>query len=131
MHLLTLGLNHTTAPLSLREKVAFPGEALRDAVTDLGQQLRSVVPESAILSTCNRTEIYCATHDPRDAQTAIARWIADRNRLGASSQLVEHLYARPNDQAVRHAFRVAKLKMPHSLHFHSGKPASSSLESTL
>ena len=107
MHLLTLGLNHTTAPLSLREKVAFPGEALRDAVTDLGQQLRSVVPESAILSTCNRTEIYCATHDPRDAQTAIARWIADRNRLGASSQLVEHLYARPNDQAVRHAFRVA------------------------
>ena len=107
MHLLTLGLNHHTAPLSLREKVAFPGDALRDALSDLRQQLRSLVPESAILSTCNRTEIYCATPDPRDAQAEIARWMADRNRIGAPSQLLEHLYARPDDQAVRHAFRVA------------------------
>jgi glutamyl-tRNA reductase len=107
MHLLTLGLNHTTAPLALREKVAFPGDALRDAVADLRSQLRSLVPESAILSTCNRTEIYCATPAPNDAQAGIARWMAERNRLGASSQLLEHLYARPNDQAVRHAFRVA------------------------
>ncbi len=107
MHLLTLGLNHTTAPLSLREKVAFPGDALRDAVADLRRQLKVIVPESAILSTCNRTEIYCATPDPRDAQAEIARWMADRNALGGPSQLVPHLYARPNDQAVRHAFRVA------------------------
>jgi glutamyl-tRNA reductase len=107
MHLLTLGLNHTTAPLSLREKVAFPGDALRDAVADLRSQLRTLVPETAILSTCNRTEIYCATPDPRDAQAAIAAWMADRNQIGASSQLIEHLYARPDDQAVRHAFRVA------------------------
>jgi glutamyl-tRNA reductase len=107
MHLLTLGLNHTTAPLSLREKVAFPGDALRDAVADLRGQLRAMLPEAAILSTCNRTEIYCATPDPQDAQAAIARWMAERNRIGAPSQLLEHLYARPNDQAVRHAFRVA------------------------
>jgi glutamyl-tRNA reductase len=107
MHLLTLGLNHTTAPLSLREKVAFPGDALRDAVADLRRQLRVIVPESAILSTCNRTEIYCATPDPGDAQEGIARWMAERNALGGPSQLVPHLYARPNDQAVRHAFRVA------------------------
>jgi glutamyl-tRNA reductase len=107
MHLLTLGLNHTTAPLSLREKVAFPGDALRDAVADLRRQLKVIVPESAILSTCNRTEIYCATPDPRDAQAEIARWMADRNALGGPSQLEPHLYARPNDQAVRHAFRVA------------------------
>ncbi|MFM1989503.1 MAG: glutamyl-tRNA reductase HemA [Pseudomonadota bacterium] len=107
MHLLTLGLNHHTAPLSLREKVAFPGDALRDALSDLRTQLRTLVPESAILSTCNRTEIYCATPDPHDAQAEIARWMADRNRIGATSQLLEHLYARPDDQAVRHAFRVA------------------------
>ena len=107
MHLLTLGLNHTTAPLSLREKVAFPGDALRDAIADLRGQLRAMLPEAAILSTCNRTEIYCATPDPQDAQTAIARWMAERNRIGAPSQLLEHLYARPNDHAVRHAFRVA------------------------
>lgn len=107
MHLLTLGLNHTTAPLSLREKVAFPGDALRDAVADLRGQLRAMLPEAAILSTCNRTEIYCATPDPLDARTQIARWMAERNRIGAPSQLLEHLYSRPNDQAVRHAFRVA------------------------
>ncbi|MEI7447166.1 MAG: glutamyl-tRNA reductase [Burkholderiales bacterium] len=107
MHLLTLGLNHHTAPLSLREKVAFPGDALRDALSDLRGQLKTLVPESAILSTCNRTEIYCATPDPHDAQAEIARWMADRNRIGAPSVLLEHLYARPDDQAVRHAFRVA------------------------
>ena len=107
MHLLTLGLNHTTAPLSLREKVAFPGDALRDAVADLRRQLRSVLHETAILSTCNRTEIYCATSEPQDAQAEIARWMADRNRIGAASQLTEHLYALPNNEAVRHAFRVA------------------------
>jgi glutamyl-tRNA reductase len=107
MHLLTLGLNHHTAPLSLREKVAFPGDALRDALADLRRQLKNVVPESAILSTCNRTEIYCATPDPADAQGEIARWMAERNQIDAPAQLLEHLYARPDDQAVRHAFRVA------------------------
>jgi glutamyl-tRNA reductase len=107
MHLLTLGLNHTTAPLSLREKVAFPGDALRDALADLRQRLKLVVPETAILSTCNRTEIYCATPDPHDAQAAITHWMADRNGLGAPSGLHEHLYALPNNEAVRHAFRVA------------------------
>ncbi|HYF57705.1 MAG TPA: glutamyl-tRNA reductase, partial [Burkholderiaceae bacterium] len=107
MHLLTLGLNHTTAPLSLREKVAFPGDALRDAVADLRRQLASVLPETAILSTCNRTEIYCATPDPAGAHQEIARWMAERNRIGAPSELTEHLYARPDGAAVRHAFRVA------------------------
>jgi glutamyl-tRNA reductase len=87
--------------------VAFPGDALRDAVADLRRQLKVIVPESAILSTCNRTEIYCATPDPRDAQAEIARWMVERNALGGPSQLEPHLYARPNDQAVRHAFRVA------------------------
>jgi glutamyl-tRNA reductase len=107
MHLLTLGLNHTTAPLALREKVAFPGDALRDAVGDLQAQLRRVVPETAILSTCNRTEIYCATAAPADARSAISRWMAERNGLGNEAHLAEHLYALPDHQAVRHAFRVA------------------------
>jgi len=107
MHLLTLGLNHVTAPLSLREKVAFPGDALRDAVGDLRAQLHAVLPETAILSTCNRTEIYCATPEPASAHGAIARWMADRNGLGATARLSEHLYALPDNEAVRHAFRVA------------------------
>ena len=107
MHLLTLGLNHTTAPLSLREKVAFPGDALCDAVADLRRKLRAVLPETAILSTCNRTEIYCATPSPQEAHAAIAGWMRDRNGLGAAPPLEEHLYSLPNNQAVRHAFRVA------------------------
>jgi glutamyl-tRNA reductase len=107
MQLLTLGLNHTTAPLALREKVAFPGEALRDAVANLRGELRTVLPETAILSTCNRTEIYCATPEPAQARSAITRWMADFNGLGASPGLDEHLYALPNNEAVRHAFRVA------------------------
>ncbi|MFN5883573.1 MAG: glutamyl-tRNA reductase, partial [Burkholderiales bacterium] len=77
MQLLALGLNHHTAPLSLREQVAFPGDALLDAVADLRRQLAPVVPESAILSTCNRTEIYCATPEPDQARSAIAHWMAD------------------------------------------------------
>jgi glutamyl-tRNA reductase len=107
MQLLTLGLNHTTAPLALREKVAFPGEALRDAVANLKGELRSVLPETAILSTCNRTEIYCATPEPAQARQAITRWMADFNGLGSAPGLDEHLYALPNNEAVRHAFRVA------------------------
>jgi len=107
MQLLTLGLNHTTAPLSLREKVAFPGDALRDALSDLRRHLRELVPETAILSTCNRTEIYCATPAPLDARAAVTQWMADRNGVGAPAGLDEHLYALPNTQAVRHAFRVA------------------------
>jgi len=107
MQLLALGLNHHTAPLSLREQVAFPGEALLEAVADLRRQLAPVVPESAILSTCNRTEIYCATPEPTQAREAIAHWMADRNGLGGTQGLNEHLYALPNNQAVRHAFRVA------------------------
>lgn len=105
MQLLTLGLNHRTAPLRLREQVSFPGEALRAALADLRARLHPVAPESAILSTCNRTEIYCATPEPTHAQAEIAGWL-DR-RHGGADGLQPHLYALPNNEAVRHAFRVA------------------------
>ncbi len=106
MHLLTLGLNHQTAPLGLRERVSFPGETLRAALADLRQRLYPIAPESAILSTCNRTEIYCATRQPHDAQVAIAGWLDRRHDLDGQG-LQPHLYALPNGEAVRHAFRVA------------------------
>ena len=106
MYLLTLGLNHTTAPLDVRERVSFPGEGLRDAVTDMRKSLRDLVPESAILSTCNRTEIYCATREPVQAPAALAEWLSSQQGL-ASAQLSSHLYSLPDGEAVRHAFRVA------------------------
>ncbi len=106
MYLLTLGLNHQTAPLSLREKVSFPGEALRAAIADLRSRLSPVVAESAILSTCNRTEIYCATPDPEDAGRAITHWLGSGRNIDPQP-LQHHLYSLPDGQAVRHAFRVA------------------------
>ncbi|MGE0803213.1 MAG: glutamyl-tRNA reductase [Lautropia sp.] len=107
MALLTLGLNHTTAPLALREKVAFPtSEALGGALADLRSELRDLAPEAAILSTCNRTEIYCKTEAPAEATPALAEWIGRRHGM-AGVRLDDHLYRLPDQQAVRHAFRVA------------------------
>ncbi len=106
MHLLTLGLNHATAPLALREKVSFASEGLRDALSDLRTRLRGLIPEQAILSTCNRTEIYCATPEPASAQPALAEWLSAHHGV-AANQLGSHLYTLPGGEAVRHAFRVA------------------------
>lgn len=106
MALLTLGLNHTTAPLALREKIAFPtGEAVGSALADLRAHLKSLAPEAAILSTCNRTEIYCQTDAPDEAGAALTEWIGQHK--GVDGNIAEHLYLLPNQGAVRHAFRVA------------------------
>jgi glutamyl-tRNA reductase len=106
MALLTLGLNHTTAPLTLREKVAFPtGAAIGGALADLRRRMKGLTPEAAILSTCNRTEIYCKTEMPQEAGPALAQWMGEWQ--GAGDGIGEHLYTLPDQQAVRHAFRVA------------------------
>jgi glutamyl-tRNA reductase len=104
MQILTLGLNHQTAPLELREKVSFPGDTLRGALADLRGRLQSLLPESAILSTCNRTEIYCATPEVGGAREALSSWLAERQQAHG---IGHHLYALPDGEAVRHAFRVA------------------------
>jgi glutamyl-tRNA reductase len=107
MALLTLGLNHATAPLALRERVAFPsGAAIGGALADLRQRMKGLTQEAAILSTCNRTEIYCKTDAPADAAPALAQWMGAQHGLGEAG-LGEHLYTLPDQQAVRHAFRVA------------------------
>ena len=62
MALFTLGINHRTAPLSVREQLAFHAEELRRALADLVGGGR--VHEAAILSTCNRTELYCQADTP-------------------------------------------------------------------
>jgi glutamyl-tRNA reductase len=97
--LFTLGLNHQTAPLAVRERVVFHVERLREA---LGELKRGLAHEAAILSTCNRTELYVSGEEP----TALARWLAQYHRLGRD-ELQPYLYTLPSEQAVRHAFRVA------------------------
>ena len=100
MSLYAIGLNHQTAPVALRERVAFGVDALSEALRDLfGKRLAR---EAAILSTCNRTEIYCHAEEPDQ----VARWLADYHRL-AVDNVKPHLYIHPGERAVTHAFRVA------------------------
>jgi glutamyl-tRNA reductase len=99
MPLYALGLNHQTAPLPVRERVVFHVERLSDALTDMKRALAS---EAAILSTCNRTELYLSAAEP----DAALHWLARYHRFEAS-QLSPYLYSLPRERAVRHAFRVA------------------------
>ena len=110
MQLLAVGLNHTTAPLALREKVAFAPEKVGQAVMAARQCVLRLDTsgnntEAAILSTCNRTELYAASKlsDPIDAT---AHFLADYHQL-PYADLRPHLYTLPQGDAVRHAFRVA------------------------
>ncbi|MEZ5651453.1 MAG: glutamyl-tRNA reductase [Burkholderiaceae bacterium] len=106
MQIVTLGLNHNSAPLSVRERVAFAGEALHEAITDLAQGMRDAIPEAAILSTCNRTEIYCAAQRPERATEALSSWLTQRHGI-ESHDMSRHWYVLPDKDAVKHAFRVA------------------------
>jgi glutamyl-tRNA reductase len=100
MHLLAFGLNHQTAPLSIREKLAFPAEDLPEALRQLTQS--QAAQEAAIVSTCNRTEIYCAGPNPSDA----IAWLAHYHRL-TPSEVAPYLYRLDASDVARHAFRVA------------------------
>ncbi len=102
MALIALGLNHQTAPLSLRERVAFPSDATTPALA--GLLAEPGVSEAAILSTCNRTELYC-TVEP-GAEAAPAAWLHRHQDL-THARIDEFLYRHHDADAVRHLFRVA------------------------
>ena len=102
MALIALGLNHLTAPLDLREKVAFAPDATSGALSDLASQ--PGVKEAMILSTCNRTELYVEVD--AGAETAAQRWLLDHHGL-TERRLDEFLYRHEDNAAVRHLFRVA------------------------
>ncbi len=100
MQLLALGINHRTAPLAVREQLTFDPTQLGRA---LGNLLRvKSVREAAILSTCNRTELYCAADEPQP----VMEWLADYHAL-PPQRLQPHMYQHPQQDAVRHMFRVA------------------------
>lgn len=113
MQLSAVGLNHTTAPLSLREKVAFAPDQIGQAVVAArawfgSRQIQHATgtTEAAILSTCNRTELYAACAGLDNPVDVTARFLADFHHL-PYADLRPHLYTLPQDNAVRHAFRVA------------------------
>lgn len=100
MALHAIGLNHQSAPIALRERVAFAGERLGTALLALKAQ--PGVVEIAVLSTCNRTEVYAITET---AESPVADWLA--THVAGSSDLHAYLYSHSEADAARHLFRVA------------------------
>lgn len=99
MQLYVIGVNHTTAPIQIREHVAFNSEHLGSALRELTLH---DVNEAAILSTCNRTELYCSTDNPEIP----LQWLSQYHKLEADS-IQPYIYTLPQSEAVKHAFRVA------------------------
>src|SRR5260221_13186830 len=97
--LYALGLNHQTAPLAIRERVVFHVERLRDA---LGEIKRDLAPEAAILSTCNRTELYVAGDEP----AALAQWLPRFHPFRPPRPRPSPLPP-PRGEAGRHLFSLA------------------------
>jgi glutamyl-tRNA reductase len=100
MPLYALGLNHSTAPLKVRELVAFQIDTLGAALRDLLGQPK--VKEAAILSTCNRTEVYFHGTETEP----VVQWLEAFHRVPRAS-LSQYIYTLPQERAVPHAFRVA------------------------
>ena len=96
----TLGINHHSAPLAIRERVAFNAEKLHGALADLTHS--QSVKEVAILSTCNRTEIYCSAETPE----VVIEWLSRYHQVDRAD-LAPYLYTHDQPDAIRHAFRVA------------------------
>lgn len=102
MQLFAFGLNHTTAPVEVRERVNFSPERLKHALRELIEH--ELAKETIIVSTCNRTELY--SHLETDNHHAIINWLSHYHNT--SRQLLdEHLYTYSNEEAVRHLLRVA------------------------
>jgi glutamyl-tRNA reductase len=101
MPLKILGLNHTTAPVDIREQVIFAGESIPRALAEI-VALRGV-DEAVMLSTCNRTEIY-VTSQP-EGEAALLDWLKSDQALSAEAQ--NALFVLSDDAAIRHLFRVA------------------------
>ena len=75
-----LGINHRTAPVEMRERVVFPAEVLADALNGLTRV--PAVREAAILSTCNRTELYCAING--DDSESVREWLTHYHQMSAT-----------------------------------------------
>ena len=108
MSVFALGLNHTTAPLDLRGRLAFAPEQLAPALHGLRERLQRKLPEAALVSTCNRTELYVAA-GPEPVHELVRPtldWLAEQGGI-SGGQLLDHSYVMEDQAAARHAFRVA------------------------
>ena len=101
MSLVAIGINHATAPLEVREKVAFPAEGMEDVLQHVRDKLHT--EEVAILSTCNRTELYLT---PVNDSEEVQRWLCDYHQLPVD-QITQCFYSYHDSEAVRHMMKVA------------------------
>ena len=104
MKLLLTGVSHNTAPVEVRESLAFRAEDLPRALQDL--RSRAGVNEALILSTCNRVEITVTTEDSIDPQTTVDLFLTDHRPVPADG-IGPHVYRYEGREAIHHLFRVA------------------------
>lgn len=102
MTLLAVGINYNTAPVAIRERLAFPAESLYASLQEL-RQVREI-SEAAILSTCNRTEFYCTT--TTNDEKFLIDWVAQAKNIPPDT-FTPYLYTHADNQSIRHIFRVA------------------------
>ena len=102
MTLLAVGINYNTAPINIRERLAFPAENLDNSLKNLWSIQE--INEAAILSTCNRTEFYYQAEN--DDQSALVNWLAHTKNINPS-EFTPYLYSYTDSQSIRHMFRVA------------------------
>ncbi|MGB2078759.1 MAG: glutamyl-tRNA reductase [Vibrio sp.] len=103
MSLLAIGINHNTASVDLREKVAFSPEKLTQALSSIASS--DVIKSGVILSTCNRTEIYCDLYSG-STQGDVIDWLLEFHQIEAS-ELMPSLYVHEGQAVARHLMRVA------------------------
>jgi len=104
MNILVVGLSHKTAPVDIRERVAFAPTAM-DAPLKQVTALPAIA-EAVIVSTCNRVEIYACSRDPETACSQLRRFLADYHKI-PQEELEAHLYEHTGSAAIHHVFRVA------------------------
>ncbi|MEJ2520660.1 MAG: glutamyl-tRNA reductase, partial [Desulfuromonadales bacterium] len=104
MHIVIVGLSHKTAPVEIRERLAFAPTAME---RPLRQMLAlSPVTEGLIISTCNRVELCAVSKEPDAAIVALRRFLAEYHGL-APQEIDPHLYDYQGEDGIRHLFRVA------------------------
>jgi glutamyl-tRNA reductase len=104
MNIKIIGFNHRTAPIGVREKVAFPKAALENALTALKQN--ADIQEGVILSTCNRVEIYALARNDKKINGALCGFLEEFHNIDMKD-FKNHLYEFEDIEAIRHLFRVS------------------------
>jgi glutamyl-tRNA reductase len=103
--IIIVGMNHRSAPIGVRESVAFESSYVREALSRL--RSHTTIQESVILSTCNRVEVVAASSNGESASEQIKAFLAEHHARKSSDSLDNHVYIHHGSEAVRHLFRVA------------------------